>query len=177
MNDKVIVVYCSASYTIDPKFNEAAREMVRTLCAKGYSFVSGGTVKGTMGVLSEEIRACGGYHLGILPRFMQGLEYDGISDVIWTDTMSERKEKMREGTCAAIALPGGIGTLDELMETLTLAKLGRYTGPVFALNIDGFYDKMIDWLDYLVETNMLDSDSRELIRFPRTVEELAAYFD
>ncbi len=77
MNDKRIVIYCSASYTIDPKFNEAARQMVRALCKKGYAFVSGGTVKGTMGVLSEEIQACGGYHLGILPRYMQGLEYTG----------------------------------------------------------------------------------------------------
>ena len=130
-----------------------------------------------MGVLSEEIQACGGHHLGILPRYMQGLEYTGVSEVLWTDTMSQRKEKMREGTCAAIALPGGIGTMDELMETLTLAKLGRYPGQVFALNIDGFYDKLIDWLDYLVDTRMLDSDTRELIRFPRTVEELASYFD
>lgn len=177
MDGKRIVIYCSASYTIDPKFNEAARQMVRALCKKGYSFVSGGTVKGTMGVLSEEIQACGGHHLGILPRYMQGLEYTGVSEVLWTDTMSQRKEKMREGTCAAIALPGGIGTMDELMETLTLAKLGRYPGQVFALNIDGFYDKLIDWLDYLVDTRMLDSDTRELIRFPRTVEELVSYFD
>ena len=161
MNDKRIVIYCSASYTIDPKFNEAARQMVRALCKKGYAFVSGGTVKGTMGVLSEEIQACGGYHLGILPRYMQGLEYTGVSEIL----------------CAAIALPGGIGTLDELMETLTLAKLGRYSGQIFALNIDGFYDKLIDWLDYLVDTRMLDSDTRELIRFPRTVEELTSYFD
>ena len=116
MNDKRIVIYCSASYTIDPKFNEAARQMVRALCKKGYAFVSGGTVKGTMGVLSEEIQACGGYHLGILPRYMQGLEYTGVSQVRWTDTMSQRKALMREGTCAAIALPGGIGTLDELMK-------------------------------------------------------------
>ena len=88
--------------------------------------------------------------------------------------MSERKEKMREGTSVAVALPGGIGTLDELVETLTLAKLGKYSGRIYALNIGGFYDKLIELLDYYVSTGMLDSGSRELISFPSTVGELEA---
>lgn len=170
--EKKIVVYCSASNTIDPSYNEAARAFVRAAVAAGYGIVSGGTVKGTMGVISEEIAACGGRHVGFLPRFMEGLEHEGLSGMEFTDTMAERKEKMREGTCAAVALPGGIGTMDELMETYTLRKLGQYDGDVYVLNLGGFYDPLEALLDHFVATEMLDRESRKLIHFPKTVEEL-----
>lgn len=170
--EKKVVIYCSASNTIDPSYNDAAREFVRAAVKAGYGIVSGGTVKGTMGVISDETAACGGNHVGILPRFMEGLEHGGLTEMQFTDTMSERKEKMREGTCAAVALPGGIGTMDELMETYTLRKLGRYEGEVYALNLGGFYDSLEALLDHFVETEMLDVESRKLIRFPKTVDEL-----
>ena len=172
MGDRRLVVFCSASNDIDPLYNRSAGEFVRRSCAKGYEIVSGGTVKGTMGVISKAVEECGGKHVGILPRFMEEFAYPALSAVVWTDTMSERKEKMREGTCAAVALPGGIGTLDELVETLTLAKLGKYPGRIMALNIGGFYDKFIELLDFYVSTGMLDEASRKLISFPATVEEL-----
>ena len=170
-----IVIFCSSSYDIDPKFNQAARELIRAACSLGYTIVSGGTVKGTMGVISDEVVRCGGRHVGVLPRFMEYCRYGSLDETVWTDTMAQRKEKMREGTCAAIALPGGIGTLDELIDTLTLAKLDRYPGKVFALNLDGFYDPLEVLLDHYISTGMLDAGSRELIKFPRTVEELAGY--
>lgn len=172
MSEKRAVIYCSASYTIDPKYNQAAREVVRAACLRGYEIVSGGTVKGTMGVVSEEVKACGGYHRGIIPRFMKDVASPGLDEQVWTDTMSERKEKMREGTCIAIALPGGIGTLDELAETLVLSKLGQYPGKVAALNIDGFYNPLKDLLDHFVWTKMLETEDRARIFFPETVQEL-----
>lgn len=171
--DRRLVIFCSSSADIDSKYNQAARELIRAACSLGYAIVSGGTVKGTMGVISEEAQKCGGRHVGVLPRFMKGLEYPGLSEIIWTDTMSERKEQMRKGTCAAVALPGGIGTLDEVVETLTLAKLKQYSGRVFALNVNGFYEPFISLLDYFVDTGMLDEDSRALIEFPKTVDELS----
>lgn len=170
--EKKLVVFCSASYTIDKKYNEAAADFIRKVVAKDYTVVSGGTVKGTMGVISEAVSKSGGRHIGIVPRFMQDLVYPELTEVVWTDTMSERKEKMREGTCAAVALPGGIGTLDELVETLTLAKLHKYDGKILALNIDGFYDKFIELLDFYVDTEMLDESSRKLVSFPATTDEL-----
>lgn len=172
--EKKLVIFCSASSGIAPEFNEAAAEFVRAACAKGYTIVSGGTVKGTMGVVSGAVESCGGKHVGILPRFMEEYTFPRLTTLVWTDTMSERKEKMREGTSVAVALPGGIGTLDELVETLTLAKLGKYSGRIYALNIGGFYDNLIELLDYYVSTGMLDSGSRELISFPSTVGELEA---
>lgn len=171
---KKIVVFCSASNDIAPEYNAAAGQFVCAAVEKGFAIVSGGTIKGTMGVVSDTVAECGGCHIGIIPRFMNEYVYGSLSEVVWTDTMSERKEKMREGTCAAVALPGGIGTLDEIVETLTLAKLHKYDGKVLALNIGGFYDKFIDLLDFYVQTGMLDEASRALISFPRTVEELVS---
>lgn len=171
--EKRLAIFCSSSSEINPNYDQAARELIRAACSLGYSIVSGGTVKGTMGVVADEVVKCGGRHIGVLPRFMAEAAYPQLSETIWTDTMSERKEEMRRGTCAAVALPGGIGTLDELIETLTLAKLKRYAGKVFALNVDGFYDPFVGLLDHFVSTGMLDEHSRSLIEFPGTVTELS----
>lgn len=173
MPEKKVVVFCSASYDIDPEYNALAREVIHELCALGYAIVSGGTVKGTMGVVAEETARLGGTHIGVLPRFMSQVVYPGLTEVVWTDTMSGRKESMRGGVCAAIALPGGIGTLDELIETLVLAKLDLFKGGVYALNYKDFYRPFIQLLDHYVDTGMLDRRTRELIRFPSDPKELA----
>lgn len=170
------VIFCASSTRIDPKYNEAARVVARGLHALGWTLVSGGGAIGTMGAITDESIRCGGRHIAVLPRFMAGLENPGIREVIWTDTMSARKEKMREGTRAAIALPGGIGTLDEFAETHTLKKLGRYTGDLYVLNLDGFYDPFKALLDHYVATGMMSAEDRDLVRFVATPEELLACF-
>ena len=86
-----IAVYCSASFEIDPKFNKVAREFVRAASLHGYGIVTGGTIKGTMGEVSDELRDCGGYHLGVIPRFMEQSVYPELAEVIWTDTMAASK--------------------------------------------------------------------------------------
>ncbi len=174
--NKNVVIFCSASDRIDPKYNEAATAAVHGLCSKGYGIVSGGTVKGTMRIVSEAVATCGGHHTGILPRFMEPLTHPALDEVVYTDTMSQRKELMREGTCACLALPGGIGTLDELIETLTLRKLGRYGGKVVALDLDGFYAPLRGLLDHYVKTGMLEEGDRAQIEFPQTVGELLELF-
>ena len=123
---KKIAVFCSASFNIDKKYNVVAREFVRKAASRGYGVVTGGTIKGTMGEVSDELRSCGGYHLGVIPRFMEQYVYPELSEVVWTDTMAERKTLLREDTCAVVALPGGIGTLDELIETFALIHLKQY---------------------------------------------------
>lgn len=173
MSGKTAVVFCSASDAISPAFAEAARAVVRLLCSKGYAIASGGTVKGTMRVVADEARACGARNIGVLPRFMSDVVYPSLDETIWTDTMAERKELLRSvAKDLAIALPGGIGTLDELFETLTLAKLDKYHGKVVVYNLGGFYDRVRDLLDYYVETGMLDARSRGLVSFPESMEEL-----
>ena len=175
MAERKAVVFCSASGDIDPKYNEAAREVVRALRSYGWTLVSGGSFRGTMGVIADEMKRLGGKHIGVLPRFMAGLEYDGLTELHWSDTMADRKERMRQGTEAAIALPGGIGTLDEIIETHVLAKLGRYGGKVFALNVDGFFNPFKALLDHYVATGMLEPRDRALLVFADTPAELAEY--
>jgi len=175
MAQRKAVVFCSASYDIDPKYNEAAREVVRALHAYGWTLVSGGSFRGTMGAVADEMDRLGGCHTGVLPRFMKGLEYPRLTELVWADTMSERKERMREGTSAAIALPGGIGTLDELIETHVLAKLGRYGGRLFALNLDGFFNPFKALLDHYEATGMLEPRDKALIVFADTPAALAEY--
>ncbi len=172
MSDKKAVFFCSASKDIKPQYNQAAREIVRAACLSGYDIVSGGTVKGMMWDVSDEASRHGVEVIGAIPRFMKGLEHPALTKCIWTDRMSERKDAMREGTCLAVALPGGIGTLDELAETYCLAKMGLYPGRVVAYNMDGFYEPFRAQLDLYVERGFLDEKSRRLISFPSTVEEL-----
>ena len=171
---KQVTIYCSSSSKIDPKYDAAARELVRALHALGYGIVSGGGARGTMGAITDESVRVGGQHIAVLPRFMDGLENTEITRVIWTDTMSTRKEFMRADTCAAIALPGGIGTMDELIETLVLVKLGRYNGQVIALNMDGYYEPLKTLLDHYVKHKMMEPQDRDLMKFPTSVEELIA---
>ena len=172
MSAKKALIFCSASNDIDPQYNQAARQIVRAACLRGYDIVSGGTIKGTMNHVCDEAAACGAQVIGVVPRFMKGLGHPALTECIWTDKMSQRKDAMREGTSLAIALPGGIGTLDELSETYCLAKMGLYKGRILVFNPDGFYDAYERQLDRFVEAGMLDKASRELISFPGSVEEL-----
>lgn len=167
-----IAVFCSASFNIDDKYNAVAREFVRKASSRGYGIVSGGTVKGTMGVISDELKNCGGYHLGVIPRFMEQYVYPDLTEVIWTDTMSERKVLLREGTCAVVALPGGIGTLDELIETFALIHLKQYFGKILVLDHEGFYQPLKDLLQHYVHTGMLSEETMDRIRFAQTPDEL-----
>lgn len=171
MRDK-IAVFCSASYGIDPKYNKVAREFVRAASLRGYGVVSGGTIKGTMGEISDELRLCGGYHLGVIPRFMEQYVYPDLSEVIWTDTMAERKSLLRKGTCAVVALPGGVGTLDEVIEVLALVHLKQYFGKIFLLNHEGFYEPLRNLLQHYVDTKMLSEATMEKVIFAQTPEEI-----
>lgn len=168
-----LAIFCSASYEIEPRYNEAAKEIVRAAFSKGYTIVSGGAVKGTMGAVADEAAALGATHVGVLPRFMAEFRHPGLSEVIWTDTMSQRKEKMREGADVAVALPGGIGTLDELIETHVLAKLGKFGGRIFVLNLGGFFEPFKALLDHYVKTRMMTEKDKDLVVFCDTVAELA----
>lgn len=169
---KKIAVYCSASFNIDEKYNAVAREFVRKAASRGYGIVTGGTIKGTMGEVSDELRSCGGYHLGVIPRFMKQYVYPELSELIWTDTMAERKTLLREGTCAVVALPGGIGTLDELIETFALIHLKQYFGKIGVLDHDGFYQPLKALLQHYVDTGMLSQETMDCMVFAQTPDQL-----
>ena len=171
MNGK-LAVFCSASFEIDPEYNKVARDFVRAASLRGYGIVSGGTVKGTMGEISDELRDCGGYHLGVIPRFMEQYVYPDLTEVIWTDTMAQRKTLLREGTCAVVALPGCIGTLDEVIETFALVHLKQYFGKIFLLNHNGFYEPLRQLLRHYVDTRMMSEETMSKIIFAQTPDEI-----
>ena len=169
---KRLAVFCSASSEIDPKYNKVAREFVRAASLRGYGIVTGGTVKGTMGEVSDELHAVGGYHKGVIPRFMKQFVYPDLSELVWTDTMAERKTLMREDTCAVVALPGGVGTLDELIETVALVHLKQYFGKIAVLDHDGFYEPLKALLDHYVAAGMMTPRTRAKVLFADTPPQL-----
>ena len=167
-----IAVFCSASFEIDPKYNKVAREFVRAASLCGYGIITGGTVKGTMGEVSDELKSIGGYHRGVIPRFMKEYVYPDLTEVVWTDTMAERKILLREDTAAVVALPGGIGTLDEVMDTFACIHLKQYDGKIFILNHEGFYEPLKSLLDHYVATGMMPQATRDKIVFADSAQEL-----
>ena len=172
MDMKKIAVFCSARKDIDQQYHKVAREFVRAASLRGYGIVSGGTVKGTMGEISDELKQCGGYHLGVIPRFMKQYVYPELSEVIWTDTMAERKTLLRKDTCAVVALPGGIGTLDELIETFALVHLKQHEGRMYVLNHEGFYEPLRQLLEHYVRTGMMSEETFSMIVFAQTVDQI-----
>lgn len=167
-----IAVYCSASFEIDPKFNKVAREFVRAASLHGYGIVTGGTIKGTMGEVSDELHDCGGYHMGVIPRFMEQYVYPDLSEVIWTDTMAERKALLRKDTCAVVALPGGVGTLDEVIEVLALVHLKQYFGKIFLLNHEGFYEPLRQLLQHYVDMKMMTEATMSKVVFAEKPQDI-----
>lgn len=129
-------------------------------------------MKGTMGEVSDELLACGGYHLGVIPRFMKEYVYPDLSEVIWTDTMSERKTLLRKDTCAVVALPGGVGTLDEVIEVLALVHLKQYFGKIFLLNYDGFYEPLRQLLQHYVDMKMMSEATMSKVVFASVPNEI-----
>lgn len=125
-----------------------------------------------MGVIGDEVVAAGGQHVGVVPRFMASIVYPALTRTVWADTMSERQALMREESDVALALPGGIGTLYELIETQVLSKLGKYRGKIYALNIGGFYEPLKDLLSHYVSTGMLKEGDAKRITFVDSVEEM-----
>ena len=167
-----IAVFCSASFEIDPKYNKVAREFVRAASLCGYGIVSGGTIKGTMGEISDELVAAGGYHRGVIPRFMEQYVYPDLSEVIWTDTMAERKTLLRKDTAAVVALPGGVGTLDELIETVALVHLKKYEGKVLLLDHEGFYEPLRQLLQHYVDMKMMTEATMSKVVFAEKPQDI-----
>lgn len=171
MDNKRAIFFCSSNAGIDPAFNVLAREMVLMVAKHGYGITSGGSWRGTMGVVGDAAAEAGAEHVGVIPRFMQGLEHPLQTSTKWVDTMSERKEFLRSISSLAVILPGGIGTMDEFFETLVLIKLKRWDGRVIVMNPKGFYDPLKALLDHFVATGMLAQSDADSCLFASTAEE------
>src|SRR5271169_4246358 len=146
-----VCVYCGSSQGSDPAFAEAARTLGKTLAQNGVRLVYGGGSVGMMGTLAKAVLAHGGKVTGIIPEFLTGKERPRplTDDMIVTRDMHERKRKMFEHADAFVALPGGVGTLEELVEQLTWAQLGRHKKPILILNMERFWDPLCALIDHM----------------------------
>ncbi|MCM1519426.1 MAG: TIGR00730 family Rossman fold protein [Lachnoclostridium sp.] len=162
MDKKGIVVYCASSDRVDDKYKALAREVGRLIVENGFYLINGGGRLGLMKETIDGVVEAGGEAIGVLPDFMndRGWGHDRLTSTIVTPGMHPRKAKMAEMSVAAIALPGGIGTLDELCEIMTWRQLGLYKHPVVILNLDGFYDPLIQMFDKMHALNFMRDNSQ-----------------
>lgn len=152
-----VAVYCASSSSVPRIYLEDAREMGSLLARGGYDLVCGGGYRGLMAASIDGALSSGGKAIGVLPRFMvdRGWAHPGLTRTIITETMHERKMTMAELSCAAIALPGGIGTLDELLEIMTWHQLKLYPGPVVIVNTDGYFDPLIEMFQRMIDQGFM----------------------
>ncbi len=153
-----ICIYCSSSATIDQSYFVATEKLARILVKENVEIVFGGGAIGLMGKLADTVIETGGKIKGIMPKFMNEVEWahKEVSDFEFTQTMHERKAKFLEGIDGLIALPGGSGTLEELLEAITLKRLGKFTKPIIILNTNKFYDPLNEILTGMVAENFMD---------------------
>lgn len=155
-----VVIYGASSDRIPRVYLDAARKVGRLLAERGVTLVSGGGARGVMAHAIEGATEAGGRAVGVLPQFMieRGWAHPALSEVISTPTMHVRKATMAGMSSAAIALAGGIGTLDELAEMMTWSQLGLFGGPVIILNTDGFYDPLLGMFDKMTREGFIRGD-------------------
>lgn len=159
---QTVCVYCSSSDRVPAMYLDAAAHLGRTLAEAGISIVYGGSSLGSMGRMATAALEAGGKVTGILPRFMDELEWGNraLTELRIVDDMHERKRLMLELSDAVVALPGGCGTLEELFEAITWKRLGLYFGPVLLVNVNGFYDPCIEVLERSVAEGFMNEQHR-----------------
>lgn len=170
-----ICVYGAASQQIHTEYLQAARALGDCLGRMGFGLVFGGGDTGVMGACARGMAQAGGPIYGVAPRFFdrEGVLYQGCTELIFTDTMRQRKEKMEEMSQGFVMAPGGIGTLEEFFEMLTLKQLGRHNKPIGVLNTRGYFDSLASLLEGAVREGFLDKTALGLYRMYREPEELA----
>lgn len=168
-----VCVYSASSTKIAPAYFEAAQQLGRLLAEKGINLINGAGCIGLMGAISDSALASGGTVTGVIPRFMveQGWHHQGLTCLIETDTMHERKQLMAEMSDGIIALPGGCGTLEELLEIITWKQLGLYLNPIVILNVDGYYNFLLEMLQKSLDEHFMRPEHRSIWQVAETPEE------
>lgn len=174
-----IAVYGAASSLIDNLYKKAGIELGRKMADRGCGLVFGGGANGMMGAVVEGVTEKGGYTLGVVPSFFKEVgsevSYKNCTEYIYTETMRERKQQMEEHCDAFIISPGGIGTLDEFFEILTLKQLGRHNKAIVMYNINGFYDELDKMMIKSIEQKFITDDCKDLYKVYSDVDEMLDY--
>lgn len=169
-----ICVYCASSAQAPRHFLEAAYRLGRALAQAGAATIYGGGALGSMGALADGVLDCGGRIIGVMPRFMRDLEWahPRVTEFVWTEAMHDRKQRLFENADAIVALPGGCGTWEELLEVVTLKRLGIFLKPILIVNQLGFYDPLIQLLDRAVSEKFMDDRHRDLWTVVESVDQV-----
>lgn len=164
MQVKKVCVYCASSNQMDNTYLEAAGRLGMILAENSITVVCGGGAVGSMGYLADGALSRGGKVIGIIPQFMVDLEWahNSLTELRIVETMSERKQQMIAGTDAIIALPGGSGTLEELIETITLKRLGLYYKPVVLINTRNYFDPLLKFLESAISEKFMNQEHRDM---------------
>jgi uncharacterized protein (TIGR00730 family) len=167
-----VAVFCASASGVHPGYRAAAEELGLTLATRNVGLIYGGSNVGLMKAVAEAALAAGGKVIGVIPEVLVDLEvaHHGITELHITSTMHTRKALIGEKADAFIALPGGFGTFEELFEVLAWHTLNIHAKPILLLNINGFYDKLLIFLDHCVAEGMLKPKSRELLLVATTVK-------
>jgi uncharacterized protein (TIGR00730 family) len=166
MTLRSICVFCGASPGAKPIYREAAALLGHTLAERGITLVYGGGAVGLMGTVADAALAAGGEVIGVIPQSLMDAEigHKGLTRLEVVDGMHARKARMAELSDAFIALPGGLGTLEELFEVWTWGQLGYHSKPLGLLEVNSFYDKLTDFLDHLVEERFVRDQHRGMLQ-------------
>jgi uncharacterized protein (TIGR00730 family) len=169
-----VCVFCGSSTGIGPGYRNAAERVGRTLAERGIGLVYGGASVGTMGVVADAALAAGGRVTGVIPRSLVDREiaHPGLSDLRVVADLHERKATMAALADAFLALPGGAGTLEELFEVFTWGQLGLHTKPIALLDVDGYYQPMLRFLDHMADQGFLRAEYRQMLIVDTDVAEV-----
>jgi len=171
---KTVCVYCASSTQIKPEYFESTDRLGKIFAKAGISVVFGGGSNGLMGKLADSMLESSGKIIGIIPQFMcdENWHHKELTELIVVETMHERKEKMAKMADAVVALPGGCGTLEELLEVITWKQLGIFTKPIVILNLGGYYDALIDMLHRAIDENFMRNIHKNMWEVVNTPEEV-----
>lgn len=175
---KSICVFCGSSLGALAAYGEAARQTGQVIAESGYRLVYGGAKVGLMGVVADAALAAGGEVVGVLPQALQEKElgHEGLTEFYLVGSMHERKAKMADLSDGFIALPGGVGTLEEIFEVWTWGQLGYHAKPCGFLNIEGYYDHLTAFLDHQTTEGFTKKEMRDMVRITETPEEMLEFF-
>lgn len=169
-----VVVYCASSADIDAKYFEAASELGKLLAENGIACITGAGNQGLMGELNNSMLKHGGRAIGVIPKFMvdAGWCHNDLTETIVTNTIHERKERMAQMADAAIAIPGGLGTLEELAEIMTWKQLGLFKKPIILLNINNYYDSLLKFFECMISERFLKPEYSKMLQVVSSPEEI-----
>jgi uncharacterized protein (TIGR00730 family) len=169
-----VCVFAASSSRIDEAYMIAASELGTVFAREGVHAIFGGGGIGLMGLFADAMLADGGKITGVIPKFMmdEGWGHDGVSDMIVTADMSERKKTIFAMADAAVALPGGVGTLEELTEVITLKQLGQFNKPIIIINVKGFYDHLIEFFEHMFRGNFIRLEHKDIWQIVTMAEEV-----